>query len=407
MLKNACEILEKIEATAKSTEKKKILKSVIGTEYEEDLKFLLDTALNPFLIYGVKNFKESDKFYQDPIDVVAVREVRDELVNREVTGNTAKALLENTISVADDITRKWLKRVFKKNLRAGITAKTVNKIFPNLIPTFDIGLCDSFKDTKLPKGDWIIEPKLDGLRCLCFIDENSNCKFMSRGNKEFNNTQIIQEEIKKLKLKNLVLDGEFFAENWNETISILSTEIEHPLKDKLILYVFDILTMNEWKDKKTVSLKYRKNREGLLSDVKNIITIEYVPVRDYDHAKNYYDKLIEAGEEGAVLKNFDSEYPFKRSKNWLKWKSMITVEVRVIGFEEGTGRNKEKLGALVCEYKNTQVKVGSGFSDEQRQDFWTNSSSLQGKLVEVQTQEVTKDGSLRFPVFLRVREYLN
>jgi DNA ligase-1 len=97
----------------------------------------------------------------------------------------------------------------------------------------------------------------------------------------------------------------------------------------------------------------------------------------------------------------------------MKWKPTITVDLAIVGFEEGTGRNAGRLGAIVCEGtdngKLIGVNVGSGLSDLQRDQYWLNRDSLLGQVVEVQADAVTQNQdstySLRFPRFVRFRGF--
>jgi DNA ligase-1 len=97
----------------------------------------------------------------------------------------------------------------------------------------------------------------------------------------------------------------------------------------------------------------------------------------------------------------------------MKWKPVISVDLNIVGFEEGTGRNKNRLGAIICEGEDNgrliRVNVGSGLSDSNRDEYWAARNSLLGHLVEVQADAVTQnqDGtfSLRFPRFLRFRDF--
>jgi DNA ligase-1 len=109
----------------------------------------------------------------------------------------------------------------------------------------------------------------------------------------------------------------------------------------------------------------------------------------------------------------DAPYECKRSSFWMKWKPTITVDLTIVGFEEGTGRNEGRLGAIVCEGEDNgrhiRVNVGSGLSDDDRNHYWLNRNTLVGHLVEVEADAVTQnqDGSysLRFPRFLRFRDF--
>jgi len=407
MIKKACELFEEIENTKGSNAKSAILSSVIGRDYERVTMLFLKIALDP-LTFGVKKF-DDQSVHSDTIPTVEnLRQLGNDLVNRRITGNKAIDEIRKTILVEDTIVRKWLIRIFEKNLRFGMTEKSVNKIFPKLIPTFEIGLCEVFnKDGKaksLPDGEWIIDPKLDGLRCLCFIDNKGQCKFLSRGNKKLFNTIFIENEIKSSKLKNIILDGEIMAEDWNETIKIVHTENDHPNAKSLCLYVFDIITMDEWLLKETPALKTRKSRECLLPEnSENVSVVPYMHVSNIEEATRELELYLKRGFEGAVLKEWNSRYPFGRSRNWLKWKKMHTTEVKIEGMKLGTGKHEGRLGNLICDYGGISVDIGNGFTDDMRQDICNNFEKYKGRLIEVQYQDITVEGKLRFPVFLRFR----
>jgi DNA ligase-1 len=116
-----------------------------------------------------------------------------------------------------------------------------------------------------------------------------------------------------------------------------------------------------------------------------------------------------------MIKDPDAVYECKRSVSWLKQKPFIEVSLTVTGYEEGTGRNEGKLGALICEGeddgKSIVVNVGSGFSDDQRNDYWEGKESMVGQIVEVRADAATRNQdsedvySLRFPRFLRFRGF--
>ena len=87
---------------------------------------------------------------------------------------------------------------------------------------------------------------------------------------------------------------------------------------------------------------------------------------------------------------------------------MQSCDLKIIGFEEGQGRLKNTLGKLICDYKGFELGVGSGFSDELRNEIWNNQNEYLGRIAEIQYFEEThndkKELSLRFPVFKCMRE---
>ena len=109
-----------------------------------------------------------------------------------------------------------------------------------------------------------------------------------------------------------------------------------------------------------------------------------------------------------MIKDPESFYECKRSSTWLKLKPIIEISLQVTNYEEGSGRNKGKLGALIAEGEDDgkffKLNIGSGFTDQQRESFWKNKEQLIGKIVEIKADSISKsqDGdfwSLRFPRF--------
>jgi DNA ligase-1 len=133
----------------------------------------------------------------------------------------------------------------------------------------------------------------------------------------------------------------------------------------------------------------------------------------HDIMNRFAQDAVAQGFEGIMIKSVDAPYECKRSDSWMKWKPTITVDLNIVGFEEGTGRNAGRLGAIICEGDDNDrricVNVGSGFSDAVRDEYWANRNQLLGHLVEVQADAVTQnqDGSysLRFPRFVRFRGF--
>ena len=128
--------------------------------------------------------------------------------------------------------------------------------------------------------------------------------------------------------------------------------------------------------------------------------------------RRYAEDAVALGFEGIVIKDMGAPYECRRSTHWMKWKPVVTVDLTIVGLEEGTGKNVGKLGALVCEGTDDgrliRCNVGSGLTDAQRDDYWVNKDILVGQTVEILCDVVTQnqDGgySLRFPRFVRFRD---
>ena len=114
--------------------------------------------------------------------------------------------------------------------------------------------------------------------------------------------------------------------------------------------------------------------------------------------------LTSEGKEGVMCNLADAPYECKRTRNILKVKKMQSIDLKIVGFEEGDGKYKGTLGKVIIDVCGVSVGCGSGFSDNERLDIWSNKDKYLGKWIEVQYQEkIAKTGSLRFPTVKGVR----
>lgn len=310
-----------------------------------------------------------------------------------------------------------------KSLKLGIDAKIVNDVIPGLIPTFDIMLGTSYENANFKEGShFYVTRKLNGTRCIYYKG-----KLYSRQGKEYTGLEHIIQCIECILYADntdphdLVLDGELILDNSNrkysdsEAFQIGTGLANSKDKDKssLIYMVFDVLPVQCF-DKKESNMPYLirlKIRQRLSELVTLGMPVQFLPVlyegTDSEMIWKWLDYAEKNDWEGVML-NLDTPYEFKRTKSLIKVKKFYTMDLPVIGVEEGTGKNKFRLGALVCKYKDNIVKVGSGFKDEFRDYIWSNQNDIIGKIIEVKYKEKTKnkDGgeSLQFPVFVRIRD---
>ena len=139
--------------------------------------------------------------------------------------------------------------------------------------------------------------------------------------------------------------------------------------------------------------------------------VKIVPIlfqgNNMDEVLKLLDEYRNIGAEGLMC-NTNKTYEFKRSKGCLKLKVMQTMDLKIIDFQEGTGKYVGKLGALVVDFKGNSVGIGTGFNDIDRQYIWDNRDKLLGRVVELRYFEITKDKngieSLRFPSYVCIRE---
>ena len=353
----------------------------------------------------------------------------DDLNDRKITGHSAiqavNRFVKDNEEYADVI---W--SVIDRNLKTRSTVAMINKVIPGLIPTFDVALAEAYNDKTAKKVNfddgWYVSRKLDGVRCICIVDGDSNARFYSRAGNEFTTLGKIAEVIKKSGAKNVVLDGEVCILDLNGDEDFQSVIKEIKRKNHTIdfprLIAFDILTLENFMNGTSRNLlNQRYLALDALIDLNqksfgNYISMIYPQrVEDLEDLEEHIQKAAKFGWEGLMLRK-DTKYVGKRSADLLKIKSFKDAEYVVVDVEnsisrvivEGKEVEEEMLKNIIIEHKGCRVQVGSGFSQEQRRLYYKHPEQIIGRTVTVQYFEETQnqDGgySLRFPVIKAIYE---
>ena len=352
---------------------------------------------------------------------------------RNVTGNTARDMIQAMMKSATKAEwNGWYRRILIKDMRAGFSETTVNKVVGKshkkyLIPVFSCQLAhDSNGHESKVTGKKIIEVKLDGVRVITIAYPDGRVDQFSRNGKELVNFPHIKEQISKVAKrfdKPMVLDGEIMSSSFQDLMKQVHRKSDVK-SDDAILNLFDVMALTSFEEgvckapqserSEWLSLWHTVHEE-MLPNV-SIVGQELVDLDTVEGQQRYKEinaQAIAGGYEGIMIKDPDAVYECKRSVAWLKLKPFIEVSLSIVAVEEGTGRNIGKLGAFVCEGdddgRRICVNVGSGFSDSDRDAYWTGRDEVLQKIVEVRADAVTQnqDGtySLRFPRFLRFRGF--
>jgi DNA ligase-1 len=414
---------------------KALMASRLGSASAQCFLYNVYLALNPYFVYGVKKVPESadSKCQENPwTEFWALCE---SLRTRSVTGGNARAAINDMMARFDS--EQWnglARRVLIKDLRCGISDKTVNKICGNSewrIPVFTCQLAqDSGDHPAKMRGQKRLEVKLDGVRVLAVFNGNSVTLY-SRNGKVFENFPQIQQFLEDN--RNLfthdnrtggrcVLDGEIVGESFQKLMrqAHRKSDVE---TSGMVYHVFDFLPLEDFErgyfnaqqSKRLAMLDPARVRLQATDPVQIMpgMTVDLDSQEGHDTLQDFARASVAQGYEGIMIKDLDAPYECKRSSFWMKWKPTITVDLNITGVEEGTGRNQGRLGALICEGvdngRDIRVNVGSGLSDSDRDEFWSSRDILLGRVVEVEADAVTQnqDGSfsLRFPRFVRFRGF--
>ena len=406
------DFLEAIKSAKGTNAKKEILESNLGIGNEIAGSILFNT-FNPYISFNVVKVPKVNKEDRKPLPPDEAWELffssADQCAKREVTGNAAINLIHYAFMHSSEQQEKWMRKILKKNLAIGISTKSINKVSPGFIPTFDVALAQKFERKRM--SDWVyIEPKLDGIRCLAII-EDGEAKLFTRAGKlitNFNDT--VGKEL--LLAGDGCYDGEIMSKDFTELMRQVYRKEDKDVKD-VYFAIFDFLTLDEWKTKKC---------QNPLKDRKKLLQRQFGTVYAKEHLKylklvrfqpellpsdkvlkESHDRWVAQGYEGIMIKDTDSYYSFGRDWSVMKYKAFFDADVPIIGLKEGTGKHQGKLGSFLVDYKGVEVNVGSGLNDELREQIWKDKDSHIGRIIEVRYQEETPDGSLRFPTFVCFR----
>ena len=429
------DVITKLEADNSRLAKELVLADAMHEgldEFFEGVKM----ALDPLVTFGVKQVPErNDVLSGQGLSWGNFKTLANQLINRELTGHAARDAIKLSMGVAT--TEQWngfYRRILIKDLRCGVSEKTVNKVakkFPQYaIPTFTCPLAhDSANHEKKMIGKKQVEVKLDGVRVITVIQgDTSHGKFnrvemFSRNGKQFHNFGHIIAEIEEVIKDNpppydLVLDGEVMSANFQDLMKQVHRK-DGKQSDDAVLHLFDMCPLSNFQKgiwDKTQAFRSQAVKawvEQHSSILKHVQALEWEDVDlDTQEGQERFVGLnkaaVDGGYEGVMIKDPNAPYECKRTHSWLKAKPFIEVSLKVVAVEEGTGRNEGRLGAVIVEGEddgyNYRLNCGSGFTDAQRDEYWTERDSLIGQLVEIRADARTQSQdsetySLRFPRF--------
>jgi len=419
--------------------------SVLGSTNSINFLSFTKACYNPYVTFGVKQIPDTVGIIdaENPWD--DFNELMLQLSQRRLTGHAARDAVQSLAERFDsDEWNTFLAPVLRRDLRAGVSDKTINKICKGSayeVPMFGCQLATNSEGRPEMKGMKRLEPKLDGVRALFtvilsdFGDTTVMC--FSRNGKVFENFTHIEDQIRENWVKmvratnkvdqgrslvnGFVLDGEVIGHTFQELMRQARRKDNVQAEDS-VFNIFDIIPLQDfrrghWNAQLSKRIDLLDAMRPVIENMPNVELLPHIMVdldtaAGKDQLERYAKDNVNAGFEGIMIKEMNAPYICKRSTDWMKWKPTITVDLEVIGVEEGTGRNKGRLGALVCagddDAKFITVNVGSGFSDTDRDELWRDRNLVIGKTCEILCDVITQnqDGSysLRFPRFVRFRD---
>lgn len=362
-----------------------------------ELKDILEWCYNPFKKYFTKDVVWIDNLAGVHICEengelkTVIKALLESLSDRTLSGNAAKDAIASHMSQIQAKHGELLAGIINKDLGLNLGVKSINKVFLGLIPETEDGgekipvmLLKTF-DPKKAKYPLLAAPKLDGVRGIV-----KNGKMWSRSGKEIKGMDHIVDYLTE-KYPMTDFDGEIMipGKGFDSTSGLIRNTEPVP---NAIYNIFDTQNKYQTMAERTADL-------SCLHECNFVKIIEKVLVEGELELTKLHNNLLEQGYEGTVVYDPKSMYEDKRSYDWMRIVPIKSEDCKVIGFEEGKGRLAGTLGKIIVDFKGKSCKVGTGFSDLQRNDIWFNQEKYINVIAECEYKELSKNGIMRQPRF--------
>lgn len=405
--------------------------AILRANSENDLlKSVIKLALDPFIQFYIRKIPKY-KASKVTLTLASALDKLSELSSRNKTGNAGIEHLTYIMESVNAEDALVIERVIEKDLRCGVSEATVNKIWPRFIPTYPVMLASGFEGKLIEKFNWpgFVQLKLDGMRFNAIV-RNGKVELRSRNGKELNipNELFHQSftELAKFYQEDVVFDGELLV--INDSGKPLDRKTGNGILTKSIkgtqskaeaamvrATLWDAIPFNAFVEG-VFDTPYHKRLKSLTTSLTNVpqnlshllSIVETKEVENQYQATELFNKYLQLGFEGTILKDRNGIWEDKRSKGQIKFKGELECDLKVVDWEEGTGKNKGRLGNLVVESSDgvIRVGVGTGFTDLDRDTIKPN---VVGKIVSIKYNARIQDKrgnveSLFLPVFVEIRE---
>lgn len=408
------------------------LKAISSTNYKKafleqrkddtDFGLLLQFLLNPRIVTGISKAKLKKKLTKNwwTIEVYDLNWLYMYFRNNNTGRDSDIDLCQQYIKHYGEKYKDFISSIITKTLKLGVDTKLCNTVYgKGFIPVHEVMQGSPRDKLRLKKGEeFYLTQKLNGVRGTYV-----NGQIISRQGVPFTGLDHIIVELKEMESicdEDMVFDGELvrkntdgLPDNANFRIGTGIINSDDANKSGIEFVLFDCLPLKEFR--KGESKLVFSGRRGILGGLFSHYhweNVRLVPIQYAGCDENVIDVFLEMADKNGwegLMCNLDAPYECKRSTKLIKIKSFKHSDLRIVGYEEGEGKYTGMLGAVVVEYKGNTTNVGSGFSDEQRVEYWKNPNELIGKIAQVKYKETTSDKktgleSLQFPVFELLRD---
>lgn len=413
------DLLELIAASPKKTDKERLLKEADCPE----LRRVLVATYNPRLNYYIKKVPSSVICQNENFSDLTWL-MLDSLAKREVTGHEALDQLEATLDFLNLKSKELLTRIIKRDLRAGFSVSTINKVFKGLIPETPYMRCSLLSKVDTSGWDWdkgiFSQTKLDGMFCNISVVDEDTVVMTSRQGTEFPIEEFYDlvehmltfseagyqyhGELVVIDTKGNVLPREIGNGIFNSVLKGGSIPAGHYPK----FVAWDMIELDVINGLKKCETSYWKRLRQLnLVDPSDCFEVSKTRIiHSLDEAYQHYQELLAEGQEGSIIKNPNMLWRDGTSKEQLKLKLEFEVDLKIVGFTQGNGKNANTFGSISMESSDGLLKVDvSGMSDDLRMYAHLHREELLDTIATVKANDITKSSpaSLYLPRLVEFR----
>jgi len=269
----------------------------------------------------------------------------------------------------------------------------------NLAPKSLDEQCAAFKKKyprldDLPSEDYVMMAKYDG--CLAIITPEG---VVTRTGEAITSIPQCLEDAAKL-LPDHVIFGEVYK--FDTPFKDISGAFRrHKPQPSLFVMVFDAVPFDDWKagkcDKPYIE-RYTALKDAWLRTPTASLIV--APALDLGAPQGFANAMVrQGGYDGAIIRRKDAPWTTGASKNGeaIKVKPVQSLDLRAVSWFWGKGKHSGRAGGIVVEYRGVKTQVGTGFSDQEREDIADNGAI--DVIAEIEFMELTADGKLREPRF--------
>ena len=403
------EVLNLLKNTNSSKEKLSILNN--NKNNQELFNILKYTYDKIDYTYGVTSETvlsyDTDKTTSDSLN-----DVLNKLSEREVTGHKALEYARSYYNTLDDQHKKLFLHIIDRDLKIGVSEKTLNKVWRGMIPKPHYCRCDLLSEKTLKKFAFpgYIQLKCDGTYREAYV-HNGNVSFKTRSGEPYKNP--VLEEIMKT-LPDGYYTGEFTIGradepdmNRAEANGLINSD--NPPYDRIHYTVWDYLTDDEYCLKSTRQYCERLAcLESAVTKLNNCL-LHVVPTcktNNIDEALSIVSEWMKKGLEGGVLKSLNMKFKNGTSNEQLKIKLKVDADLKCVGFLKGTKGTKyeNKNKVILFESSDGLVKGQcSGMTDAMVDQVTLNEHKYINTIVSIEFNDLSKSQDNNYYALLHPR----